>query len=67
MMLSESLKHTSTGTPKEFLGAVAEHLMKSIDYVVIDLKGASKGQIEIIKKFIANQSGTLQRKVIWVQ
>jgi RHS repeat-associated protein len=52
---------------KEFTSSIVRHLNKSVDYVAIDLTGASKGQIKAIKSFVGGLTEAQQKKIIYVQ
>lgn len=51
----------------EFFNSITKHLNKSVDFVAIDLKGATKEQIEAIKKFVSGLSADEQARIICVQ
>jgi hypothetical protein len=52
---------------KEFLASIEHHLHKSVDYVAIDLKGASASQIAEITKYVNSLSKELQARIIYVR
>lgn len=47
----QAFRHFGSG--EEFLKSIARHVNKSVDYVVIDLKGASAAQIKTVKDFVS--------------
>lgn len=51
----------------EFTNSIIEHLNKSVDFVAIDLKGASKAQVEAIQKFVNGLTVEQQARIIYVQ
>jgi hypothetical protein len=50
----------------EFLGAIDDHLLKSNNFTVIDLTGASENQVQIIQNYVDGLSKTLRDKIIFV-
>jgi RHS repeat-associated protein len=54
------------GNGSSFLSSISDHLLKSVDYVAVDLKGASKEQIGIIKDFVKTLTNDQQRRIIFV-
>jgi len=52
---------------KEFTESIVTHVNKSVDYVPIDLKGASKSQIKTIEKFVSGLTKKQQEKIIYVK
>ncbi len=55
------------GDGGKFLSSVTDHVLKSVDFVAIDLKGASKAQIGVVKDFVKTLSKEQQDKVIYVK
>ncbi|MCA1619317.1 MAG: hypothetical protein LC795_08395 [Acidobacteria bacterium] len=63
------------GTPRayqywnsgEFFKSINEHLNKVVDYVAIDLKGASKAQAEAIQKYVGSLTKEQQARIIYVK
>jgi RHS repeat-associated protein len=51
----------------EFLESIGSHLKKSVDYVAIDVKGASASQIADITSYVNNLPKELRDKVIYVR
>ena len=52
---------------KEFFASIARHLKKTVDYVAIDLKGASASQIAEITKYVNSLSKEQQARIIYVR
>jgi hypothetical protein len=51
----------------EFFRSIVRHVNKSVDYVAIDLQGASQQEIEAIQKFVSNNlSAAQQAKIVYV-
>ena len=50
----------------KFFGSIDSHLLKSADYVAIDLKGASKVQIKAIKNYVSSLSKAQRKKITYV-
>jgi len=48
----------------QFLESIGSHLKKSIDYVAIDLKGASAKQIAEMRSYVNKLPKDLREKVI---
>jgi RHS repeat-associated protein len=51
----------------EFLESLAAHLKKSVDYVAIDVKGASASQIAEITQYVNSLPKELRARIIYVQ
>ena len=51
----------------EFTNSIIDHLNKSVDFVAIDLKGASKAQVKAIQEFVSGLSAEQQARIIYVQ
>jgi hypothetical protein len=51
---------------KEFTGSIINHLNKSVDYVAIDLAGASKSQVQTVKKFVEALTEEQRNRTIYV-
>lgn len=49
-----------------FLGAIADHLLKSNDFTVIDLTGATVTQSSIIRDYVAGLDPGMRSKIIFV-
>jgi len=47
--------------------SIARHVNKSVDYVAIDLTGATKSQINAIQKYVSTLTREQQAKIIYVQ
>jgi len=50
----------------QFLKSIDKHLLKSNDFTVIDLAGASKAQVAAIQKHVSSLAKELQDKIIYV-
>jgi hypothetical protein len=50
----------------QFMAAIDRHLLKSVDYTVIDLTGASERQVGAIRSHVGSLSKELREKVIFV-
>jgi RHS repeat-associated protein len=55
------------GNGSEFFKSILHHVNKSVDYVAIDLKGASKDQISAIEKYVAGLTKEQQAKIVYVR
>jgi len=55
------------GQGDSFLNSIVNHLQKSVDKVVIDLNGASKGQTTVIRDFVKTLKKEEQDRIIYVQ
>lgn len=55
------------GNGSNFFGSILHHVNKSVDYVAIDLVGASKAQIQAIEKYVAGLTKEQQAKIIYVK
>lgn len=55
------------GDGGKFFESIVHHVNKSVDYVAIDLKGASKKQIQAIEKFVGGLTKEQQEKIIYVR
>ncbi len=55
------------GSGKQFFDSIAHHVNKSVDYVAIDLKGASKGQVKAIENFVRGLKEEQRNKIIYVR
>ena len=51
---------------QQFTGSIEGHLRKSIDYVVVDVTGATKAQIKTIGSYINNLSQEERAKIIQI-
>jgi hypothetical protein len=51
----------------EPIESVLHHVNKSVDYVAIDLKGASKAQIKAIQGYVSGLTKEQQEKIIYVR
>lgn len=49
------------------MGSISDHLLKSLDYVAVDLKAASKEQVGIIQKFVKTLTNEQQKRFIYVR
>lgn len=62
------------GTPRayqfwnqgQFFNQIRRHLLKSVDYVVIDLKGASQQQIKAITEYVKSLTKQQQDRIIYL-
>lgn len=52
---------------KQFINAIDDHLRKAVDYVAIDLKGASKAQIKVVTDYVNKLPKEQQARVIYVK
>lgn len=55
------------GTGQEFFRSILHHVRKSVDYVAIDLKGASKDQAKAVKNYVNTLTEEQRKKIIYVQ
>jgi RHS repeat-associated protein len=55
------------GNGSKFFDSIVHHVNKSVDYVAIDLKGASAKQINAIQKFVGGLTKKQQEKIIYVK
>jgi hypothetical protein len=55
------------GNGGKFLASILHHVDKSVDYVAIDLAGASKAQIQAIEKYVSGLTKEQQAKIIYVR
>ena len=62
---TEAYKYFGNG--RDFLKSVVHHVNKSVDYVAIDLKGASQKQIQAIQQFVGGLTKKQRDKIIYVQ
>lgn len=51
----------------QFMNSIKDHLNKSVDFVAIDLKGASKGQAGAIQKYVGGLSKEAQARIKYVR
>jgi hypothetical protein len=49
------------------LKSITNHLNKAVDFVAIDLKGASKDQVKAIKDFVGGLAKDQQNRIKYVQ
>jgi len=54
------------GNGSTFTNSIVNHLDKSVDFVAVDLKGASKEEVGIIKNFVKTLKKADQNRVIYV-
>jgi RHS repeat-associated protein len=54
------------GSGKEFFDSILHHVNKSVNHVVIDLKGASKQQIEAIQRYVGGLTKEQRDKIIYL-
>jgi hypothetical protein len=52
---------------KGILANIASTASKSLDFVAVDLKGATKDQISAMKEFVKTLTKEQQKKIIWVK
>jgi RHS repeat-associated protein len=50
----------------QFFNSIGDHLNKSVDYVAIDLKGASRDQISAIKTYVGGLAKEAQTRIKYV-
>ena len=55
------------GSGADFFKSIVRHVNKSVDYVIIDLKGASKDQIKAIKGFVSGLTKEQQDKIKYLE
>ena len=55
------------GNGSKFLNSILKHVRKSVDYVTIDLRGASASQIEAIEKYVSGLTKEQQAKIVYVR
>ena len=54
----------ATGTRNEFLASIDQHVLKSVDFVVIDLTGFTNEQISAVSRHIVSLSTDVQETII---
>jgi RHS repeat-associated protein len=54
------------GSGKEFFGSILHHVNKSVNHVAIDLKGASKQQIQAIQRYVSGLTKEQRDKIIYL-
>jgi RHS repeat-associated protein len=57
-------KHFGSG--KEFFGSILHHVNKSVNHVAIDLKGASKQQVQAIQGYVSGLTKEQRDKIIYL-
>ncbi len=55
------------GSGKQFFESIVHHVNKSVDYVAIDLQGASRNQTKAIEKFVGGLKEEQRNKIIYVR
>lgn len=55
------------GNGSQFFNSILKHVNKSVDYVAIDLAGASKGQTQAIEKYVSGLTKEQRAKIIYVR
>jgi hypothetical protein len=55
------------GNGREFMNSILHHVNKSVDYVAIDLAGASKNQVAAIEKYVSGLTKEQQAKIVYVR
>ena len=55
------------GSGKAFFKSILHHVNKSVDYVAIDLTGATQSQIDAIYKYVSTLTKEQQAKIIYVR
>ncbi len=55
------------GNMVEIINSIKDHLNKVVDYVVIDLKGASRDQRKAIRSFVRGLTEEQQKRIIYVK
>lgn len=55
------------GNGSQFFSSILRHVNKSVDYVAIDLAGASRAQIQAIEKYVSTLSKEQQAKILYVK
>lgn len=55
------------GAGKQFFASIVRHVNKVVDYVAIDLKGASQTQIKDIEKFVSSLPPEQRNKIVFVR
>jgi RHS repeat-associated protein len=55
------------GNGSKFFESIVHHVNKSVDYVAIDLAGASKSQVKAVQKFVTGLSEEQRKKIVYVQ
>ncbi len=61
----QAYKYFGSGT--DFFKSITRHVNKSVDYVALDLKGASENQIKAIEKFVGGLTKEQQSKIVYVR
>ena len=54
------------GRGAKFFDSILHHVNKSVDYVAIDLSGATKSQINAIQKYVSTLTKEQQAKIVYV-
>jgi hypothetical protein len=55
------------GDGSKFLNSLGKHVLKSVDNVIVDLKGASEEQVNTIKNYVGGLKDTQQAKIKYLQ
>jgi hypothetical protein len=51
----------------QFANSILTHLNKAVDFVIIDLRGATKDQIKAVKDFVRTLSKEQQNRIKYLQ
>lgn len=55
------------GSGSKFFSSILRHVNKSVDYVAVDLKGATDKQIKAIEKYVGGLKEEQRNKIIYVK
>jgi RHS repeat-associated protein len=59
--------YSNFGSGRQFFSSIMKHLNKSVDYVAVDLKGASQNQIKAIQAFVNSLKEEQRARIIYVK
>jgi hypothetical protein len=62
---AQAYQHFGNGS--KFFESIVHHVNKSVDYVAVDLAGASKSQVKAVQKFVSGLSEEQRKKIVYVQ
>lgn len=63
---ADAYKYWSFADKTKFLASIKSHLQKSVNYIAIDLKGASKEQIAEITQYVNGLTKAERDKIIYI-
>ncbi|HEX6717528.1 MAG TPA: RHS repeat-associated core domain-containing protein, partial [Pyrinomonadaceae bacterium] len=67
MGVPEAFVSRNWGNGAKFFDSILHHVNKSVDYVAIDLTGATKSQITAIRTYVSSLTKEQQAKIIYVR